>query len=106
MVALPCLADWGKGPNGRFWNGWSPWFINAPTLWFKAADGARSYRFEVTDDFHRRTVLTSDKAEVSLDGDWTLDWFVQPATGAVRALPLAVPVYFIAKRISGAQRVG
>ena len=70
VAVLPCLADWGKGPNGTFWNGWSPWFIQAPTLGFKVADGAKSYRFEVTDDFHRRMVLTSDKAEVSLDGLW------------------------------------
>ena len=40
-------------------------------------------------------------AEVSLDGDWTLDWFAQPAAGAVRTLPLAVPAERVPATVPG-----
>lgn len=70
-AALPCLADWGRAPGGGFWNGWSPWFIYAPTFGFKAVDGATGYRSEVMDDFHRRVTIETSKPEVSLDEIWS-----------------------------------
>ena len=33
----------------------------------------------------------AESARVSLDGEWTLDYFLQPERGAVRSLPLKVP---------------
>ena len=38
---------------------------------------------------------------VSLDGEWRLDWFAQPESGAVRSLPVPVPTGRVAATVPG-----
>ena len=40
-------------------------------------------------------------SSVSLDGEWTLDYFPQPDAGAVRTLPLAVPFKTVKATVPG-----
>ncbi len=63
-------SEWGRSPNGEFWNGSAKRFLYAPAFGFAAVDGASRYRYEVTDDFHRRRAFASDSPHASLDGVW------------------------------------
>ena len=73
VAAFAVNADvkWGRAPNGEFWNGYSKRFMYAPSFGFAAVDGAARYRYEVTDDFHRRHEFVSDSPDASLDGVWS-----------------------------------
>ena len=64
------VLKWGQAPNGEFWNGHAKRFIYAPAFDFEAVDGAARYRYEVTDDFHRRHEFVAAGPNVSLDRVW------------------------------------
>ena len=63
-------AEWGRAPNGEFWNGHAKRFIYAPAFGFATVDGAVRYRYEVTDDFHRRHEFVASGPNASLDHIW------------------------------------
>jgi len=71
LSALPLVAgEWGRAPNGEFWNGYSQRFIFAPAFGFVAVDDAAKYVYEVTDDWHRVQTFESDTPNASLDSVW------------------------------------
>lgn len=71
LVSPLLAAGWGIAPDGTSWNGWSPWFMYAPTLTFKAADGVNAYHSEVMDDYHRIFCVTTEQSVVDLDCLWS-----------------------------------
>ena len=71
MVVLSLgAAEWGRAPNGEFWNGSAKRFIFAPAFDFKAVDGAAQYVYEVTDDWHRVHTFKAASPTASLDSVW------------------------------------
>ena len=53
-------AEWGRAPNGEFWNGHAQRFIHAPAFDFADVEGAARYRYDVTDDYHKVSVFRAD----------------------------------------------
>ena len=62
--------DWGRAPNGEFWNGYSSRFIYAPAFDFKSVAGATNYEYEVIDDWHNVHRFSAANAQASLAGIW------------------------------------
>ena len=69
LAAAP-EPDWGRAPNGEFWNGFSRRFIYAPAFDFKNAAGVTNYEYEVIDDRHRVHTFSSATSQASLAGIW------------------------------------
>ena len=63
-------ADWGRAPNGEFWNGNAQRFIYAPAFGFREIAGATNYEFEVTDDYHRTHRFLAPEPTASLASVW------------------------------------
>ena len=62
--------DWGRAPNGEFWNGYAKRFIYAPAFDFKSATGATNYEYEVMDDRHHVHTFAAATPQASLKGVW------------------------------------
>ena len=69
-VSAAAAAEWGRAPNGEFWNGHAQRFIHAPSFAFAEVDGAVRYRYDVTDDYHKVSVFRADSPHAGLDGLW------------------------------------
>lgn len=71
LAALSLNAvEWGRAPNGEFWNGYAKRFIYAPAFGFKTVDGAAKYLYEVTDDWHRVHTFEAQTPTASLESVW------------------------------------
>ena len=62
--------EWGRAPNGEFWNGYAKRFIFAPAFGFKPVDGAVKYVYDVTDDWHRVHAFEAETPNASLAPVW------------------------------------
>ena len=63
-------VDWGRAPDGTFWNGFSKWAMKPPTLAFAPVEGAARYRFVVIDDRHDRWTFEHASPQASLAPVW------------------------------------
>ena len=62
--------NWGRAPNGEFWNGYSSRFIYAPAFDFKGVVGATNYEYEVMDDRHNVHRFSAATPDASLAEIW------------------------------------
>ena len=70
-IAFIAQAEWGRAPNGEFWNGSSKRFIYAPSFGFREVDGASKYAYEVIDDYHRSHRFEMPSPSASLEAIWS-----------------------------------
>lgn len=69
-IPFPAGAEWGRAPNGEFWNARAKRFIFAPTFAFTNVCGAAKYVHEIVDDRHRVLRIESEGPIASLRPVW------------------------------------